>query len=160
MNVFTGIVDEFMKVTNAFVDYTDHTFDDFENIKDIVYIPPRALSNVLGRDIDQCIMCYGFLVAISTGVLISLISNVTLRKIVSFTMSIFIGLQVLGVRVFAVGLYQFVAYLAMLVLPRNVQQNVTIWIAIFVTIVVHIYVYRIRDNTFGTASAVMASFVR
>lgn len=33
-------------------------------------------------------------------------------------------------------------------------------IAVFVTIVVHLYLYRIKDNTFGTASSVMASFVR
>ena len=63
-------------------------------------------------------------------------------------------------RFLAASTYQFVAYLSMMLLPRNVQHIVTIWIAIFVTIVVHIYVYQARDNTFGTASCIMASFVR
>ena len=63
-------------------------------------------------------------------------------------------------RFLAASLYQFVAYFSMALLPRNVQHIVTIWIAIFVTIVVHVYVYQIRDNSFGTASCIMASFVR
>lgn len=156
----SNLLSWFMRETNAFVDYTDHMLDDYQGVKDIVYAPTYKLAELLGRDRDQTTMAFGFLTAMATGVVISMVKNVVLRKLISFSMAIFIGCQVLGVRFLVSSLYQLVAFLSMLLLPRNVQHHVTITIAVFVTIVVHIYLYQIRDNTFGTASSIMASFVR
>jgi hypothetical protein len=53
-----------------------------------------------------------------------------------------------------------VAYISMLIFPRNVQHTVTITISVLMTLFVHLYLYHIRDHTFGIASHLMASFVR
>lgn len=79
------------------------------------------MATALDRELDQVLLAYGFLVAITTGVVLSLISNIAVRKFISFSMAIFIGLQVLGVRFLAASTYQFVAYISMCCLPRDIQ---------------------------------------
>lgn len=149
-----------MHECNRFIDYTDHLFDDFSDLKMTMYKPVHAMANILGRDFDQTLFAIGFLSAITTGVVISLTKNVALRRLISSGVALFIGFYVFGARFLAVSAYQMVAYLSMLILPRNVQHLVTISISVLMTLLVHIYLYQIRDNQFGIASHLMASFVR
>jgi len=53
-----------------------------------------------------------------------------------------------------------VAYLSMLLFPRNLQHYVTIYIGVAITLVIHMYLYMIKDNSFGLSSSLMTSFVR
>ena len=53
-----------------------------------------------------------------------------------------------------------VAYVSMRLFPRNIQHIVTIYVGVAFTLVVHQYLYMIRDNSFGLSSHIMSSFVR
>jgi len=110
----------FMRETNAFVKYTDHLLDNYQGMKDIMYAAPNALADFLNRDKDQCLMAAGFLTAMIVGLVVSVIKDVALRKTITFSMAIFIGCQVLGIRFLAASTYQLVGYLSMLIFPRNV----------------------------------------
>lgn len=149
-----------MHECNRFIHYTDHFFDEYNGFRELMYHPMHKLANSIGREFDQTILACAFLVAILAGVMISLTKNVALRRLISGGVAVFLGFYVYGARFIAASAYQMVAYVCMLVLPRDVQHIVTISISVLATLFVHIYLYQIRDNTFGIASHVMASFVR
>jgi hypothetical protein len=75
-------------------------------------------------------------------------------------MGIFIGFYFMGIRFAFATLYQLVAYVSMKLFPRNVQHIVTIYFGIAFTLIIHLYLYMIKDNAFGLSSHIMSSFVR
>lgn len=140
------MLDTFLKESNAFIDYTDNLFAGIKSYTDVLYYPISTAAVAFHRDEQQIFLLFGFLTAIFGGLVISVNKNVTQRKIISTVMGIFIGFYFMGVRFALCAVYQMVAYVSMLLFPRNVQHYVTIYIGLILTLILHLYLYLIRDN--------------
>jgi len=154
------LLDTFFRESNAFIDYTDNLFVGIKSYTDVLYYPISTVAVATHRDEQQIFLLFGFLTAILAGLVISVNKDVTQRKIMSTVMGIFIGFYFMGVRFALCAVYQMVAYVSMLIFPRNVQHHVTISFGVIITLILHVYLYMIRDNSFGLSSHIMSSFVR
>lgn len=153
-------LDVFFRESTAFIDYTDNLFAGVRSYTDVLYYPISTVAVATHRDEQQIFLLFGFMTAILAGLVISINKDVTQRKIMSTVMGIFIGFYFMGVRFALAAVYQMVAYMSMLLFPRDVQHKVTITVGIIFTLIVHLYLYMIRDNSFGLSSHIMSSFVR
>lgn len=150
----------FLAESNAFIEFTDRQFAGLRAYTDVLYYPITTVATATRRDEQQIFLLFGFLTAIVAGLVISVNKDAAQRKLMSTVMGIFIGFYFMGVRFALACVYQMVAYVSMLLFPRDVQHIVTIYFGITVTLVIHVYLYLIRDNSFGLSSHIMSSFVR
>lgn len=113
-------LDWFLAESNAFVDYTDRQFAGFRAYTNVLYYPISSVAVATHREEHQIFLLFGFLTAILTGLVISINKDAAQRKIISTVMGIFIGFYFMGVRFALACVYQMVAYVSMLLFPRDV----------------------------------------